>query len=245
MKSEQIFVSVIIPVYNGEAYLAEAVDSIHRQNYEPLEIIIIDDGSTDSTADIVAGLQGNIRSFYQPNSGPPAARNKGLRMARGNVIAFLDADDLWTENKLEIQLSCLTNDPRVKIVLGYTQLVTCAPPGSGANTLEKVAAPWPVMSVGSAIMRKSAFDRVGLFDETQLFADDVDWFLRAKELEIHMIIHQEVTQFYRRHRDNITNQRQLDLKYFMATLKKSLDRRRLGKEGPVTSLPEWFTKKKI
>lgn len=238
------FISVIIPVFNGEAYLAETVESIQRQNYEPLEIIIIDDGSTDNTATLVASLQGNIRYFYQRNSGPPAARNKGLHMARGDLIAFLDADDLWSEDKLKIQLSHLTRDPSVEIVLGYTQLVRHTPAGKGVTQLEKLSDPWPALSLGSTIMRKSVFDKVGLFDEGQLFADDCDWLLRAKELQIKMLIHQEVTQFYRRHDHNITNQRHLDRKYFMATLKKSLDRRRSEKEGSVKSLPEWFSKKR-
>lgn len=235
------FVSVIIPVYNGEAFLAEAVDSVHRQNYEPLEIIIVDDGSTDSTAEIAASLPGNIRYVYQPNSGPPAARNQGLRMARGNVVAFLDADDLWSENKLDIQLSCLSKEPLAEIVMGYTQLVACTPE---AGTLVQLSRPWPAMSLGSTIMRRSAFDKVGMFDATQLFDDDVDWLLRAKELQIPAIIHQDVTQLYRRHKDNITNQKQLDRKFFMAALKKSLDRRRLAKGGSVASLPQWFTKEK-
>ncbi len=95
MTNNDFFVSVIIPVYNGDAYLLDAVDSIQRQHYKPLEIIIIDDGSTDSTAEIAADLRGDVRYVYQPNSGPSAARNKGLRMARGEVIGFLDVDDLW------------------------------------------------------------------------------------------------------------------------------------------------------
>ena len=89
------FVSVIIPAYNGEAYLAEAVESTQRQNYHPLEIIIVDDGSTDGTAQIATSFKGEVRYMYQPNSGGPAAgRNRGLKMARGEVIAFLDQDAL-------------------------------------------------------------------------------------------------------------------------------------------------------
>ncbi len=242
MNQTEYYVSVIIPVFNGEAYLAEAVESIHCQKHKPLEIIIVDDGSTDNTADLVAGLQGNIRYFYQTNSGPPAARNKGLHMAGGDVIAFLDADDLWSPNKLEIQLSHLAKDPSVEIVLGYTQLVRYISGGDRAGKLERMSRAWPAPSMGSTIMRRSAFDRVGFFDENQLFGDDCDWLLRAKEYEIKMIVHQDVTQYYRRHQDNITNQRELDRRYFMTTLKKSLDRRRSGGKGPAKSLPEWFTK---
>lgn len=243
MSQGKYFISIIIPVFNCETYLAEAVQSIHLQNHEPLEIIIVDDGSTDGTAELVAGLQGNIRYFYQPNSGPPAARNTGLRMARGDVIAFLDADDIWCENKLEIQLSYFIKDPSLEIVLGYTQFVRNTSVKDGAKELQKLSDPWPAMSLGSSIVRRSVFDKVGFFDETQLFGDDCDWFLRAKELGIKMMIHQDATQFYRRHSSNITNQIEVDRKYFLLTLKKSLDRRRSGKEGPVKSLPEWFGKR--
>ncbi len=100
-------VSAIIPVYNGEAFLADAVKSILKQNYQPLEIIIVDDGSTDSTAQVGARFGDAVRYHYQSNAGPPAARNKGLQMARGNVITFLDVDDLWRNDKLQLQISHL------------------------------------------------------------------------------------------------------------------------------------------
>ncbi len=85
MPSDSFFVSVIMPVYNGEAFLAEAALSVQRQHYEPLELIIVDDGSTDGTAEVAANLAGHVRYVYQPNRGAPAARNRGLKMARGNV----------------------------------------------------------------------------------------------------------------------------------------------------------------
>ena len=105
MTAPNFFVSAIIPVYNGEAFLAEAAASIQRQRVDALEIIIVNDGSTDGTAEVIESLQGTIRSASQPNRGPAAARSRGVRMAQGNVIAFLDADDLWPEDKLEIQLA--------------------------------------------------------------------------------------------------------------------------------------------
>lgn len=244
MHIEGFFVSTIIPVYNGEAYLAEAVESVQRQNCEPLEIIIVDDGSMDGTAKITAALKGNVCYFYQFNSGPPVARNKGLRMALGNVIAFLDADDLWSENKLDIQLAHLARDSSLEIILGYTQLIRPSKSEHNKITYEKHLEPWPAMSLGSAIMRKSVFDKVGFFDEAQVYDDDVDWLLRAKELSINTLIHPEITQFYRRHKDNITNQRQLDQKYFIGALKKSIDRRRQKNGGIVLPMTKWETNQK-
>ena len=120
MRCEPILVSVIIPVYNGEAFLVEAVESIQRQVHRPLEILIVDDGSTDNTAKIAAGFDDDVRYTFKPNGGPASARNTGLKMARGSVIGFLDVDDLWTEKKLEWQLTRFVSTPTLEIILGHT-----------------------------------------------------------------------------------------------------------------------------
>lgn len=240
MKTDQFFVSVIIPVYNGEAFLAEAIESIQRQNYRSLEIIVVDDGSTDGTAEVATSFKDSIRYIHQLNSGPAAARNKGLRIAQGNVIGFLDADDLWPRNSLELRLVRLVGVPLVEIVLGYTQLLQQRGANDSKPRFEKYHRPWPALSLGSAIIRKSVFDTVGLFDQNQPFCDDVDWFLRAQELGVSMAILQEVTLYYRRHEKNITNQTSLDQKYFVTALKKSLDRRRQRKDKIAAPLRQWF-----
>ncbi len=98
-------VSAIIPVYNGERYLRQAIDSVLSQTYAPTEIIVVDDGSTDGTQEVLKGFAGNIRVFRQENKGPSAARNLGISKSSCEWIAFLDADDLWDPHKLEIQLS--------------------------------------------------------------------------------------------------------------------------------------------
>ena len=94
-------ISCIVPVFNGELYLAEALESILKQSYRPLEIIVADDGSTDGTEAIVARFGTQVRYLYQPNSGPATARNLGLGAVRGEFVGFLDADDLWHPEKLE------------------------------------------------------------------------------------------------------------------------------------------------
>ena len=93
-------ISCIVPVFNGERYLAEALDSILAQTWRPLEVIVVDDGSTDGTAHIAAGYGAEVSYIHQANAGPAAARNRGLDAARGEFIAFLDADDLWHKDKL-------------------------------------------------------------------------------------------------------------------------------------------------
>ena len=111
-------VSVIIPAYNCERFIGEAVESVRRQNYEPIEIFIIDDGSTDRTRSCIESLGEDIRYVYQSNRGPAAARNRGITMAGGEVIGFLDADDYWPANKLKVQLARMNRNPEIEVVLG-------------------------------------------------------------------------------------------------------------------------------
>lgn len=240
MTSSAFFVSAIVPVYNGEAFLAEAVASIRRQRVDALEIIIVDDGSTDGTAAVIEMLEGPIRPARQRNAGPAAARSRGVRMARGNIIAFLDADDLWPDDKLEIQLGHLARDPSVDVVLGLTQHVRHSVRDHGEPQYEKGADPWTTLMFGAAVIRRSAFDTVGLPDISLRFDDDVDWFLRAKELGISILTHPDVTVFYRRHTANLTNQRATDQHYFLMALKRSIDRRRRAGNGAVQPLGSWF-----
>lgn len=240
MTTADFFVSAIVPVYNGEAFLHEAVASVRRQRVDAIEIIIIDDGSTDGTGAVIETLGGSVRSAHQPNRGPAAARGRGVRMARGNVIAFLDADDLWPERKLEIQLGHLARHPSVDVVLGQTQHIRqTALDGSDAK-YQKGADPWTTLSFGASVIRRSAFDTVGLPDRSFRFDDDVDWFLRAKELGVSIYTHPDVGVFYRRHGTNLTNQRATDQHYFMMALRRSIDRRRRAGNGAVQPLDDWF-----
>ena len=230
-------VSIIIPVYNGEAYLADAVDSIHRQNYEPLEIIIVDDGSTDNTANIVEGMSGNICYVYQPNNGPAAARNRGLKIAKGDVMGFLDADDLWSGNKLKIQKGLLDQKPGVEIVLGLLQRMQLIHPPGGTPLFKEWSEPIMNMHLGSALIRKSVFDKVGYLDESLGYCEDWDWFMKTKEKNIPMLVHQDVVYYYRRHDQNITNDSKTNFNFALKMLRQSLNRRRQQGNGTASKLP--------
>ena len=104
---DQALVSVIIPVFNGEKYIRCAIDSVLEQDYKPIEIIVIDDGSSDATLEILRDLGNEISIYHQPNKGSAAARNLGIRMAKGSYIAFLDADDYWFPGKISAQMEAL------------------------------------------------------------------------------------------------------------------------------------------
>ena len=237
MKSYSFFVSAIIPVYNGEVFLKEAFESIRQQDYQPLEIIIVDDGSTDKTKKIAATFGKEVRYIYQPNSGLPATRNKGVKMARGDMVTFLDVDDLWSKDKLRLQVGLLKDSHSADMVLGYTQIMMLSGIIDGINVFKEWGTPVLAMSLGGGIFRRSVFDKIGFFDEKQRYCDDWDWFMRARELGIKMVVHKEVVQLYRRHNQNMTNQQSLGNNYFIRMLKKSLDRRRQENCGQAESLP--------
>ncbi len=236
MATESLSVSVIIPVLNGEAFLAEAVESIRAQGIKPLEIIIVDDGSTDGTAEVARSLGKGINYVYKKNGGVASARNKGLKMARGNIIAFLDADDLWSEKKLEQQLLRFTENPSLQIVMGFIQMMVRKKTLGSKIVFENFADPFMPFSLGSALYRKNVFSRVGVFDESMQMGEDVDWFMRAREQGVPMTIHKDTVMFNRVHGSNITMDKQTSNTYFMKVLKKSMDRRKVLGKGAVDSL---------
>ncbi|MFM6154955.1 MAG: glycosyltransferase, partial [Sphaerospermopsis kisseleviana] len=225
MENNQLFVSVIIPVYNGQKYLAEAIENVKQQNYQPLEIIVIDDGSTDATAEIAAKYQDTIRYLYQENSGPAAARNLGINMAKGEVITFLDVDDIWLEDKLKVQVDYFANNPSVEIVQGLIQQIErFEDPENHDSIFQTLSNPYQFINLGSAIYRKSVFDKIGLIDETLNYAEDYDWFLRAWENNISKVVLDLVMLFYRKHDNSMTKGKQLVELGFVRIYKKHLDR---------------------
>ncbi|MEL6930142.1 MAG: glycosyltransferase [Cyanobacteria bacterium J06600_6] len=236
MDRSHFFVSVIIPVYNGAEFLVQTVNHVLEQNYHPLEIVVVDDGSTDDTAKIAQQLETKIRYFYQDNQGPAAARNLGIEQAKGNIIAFLDVDDLWSDNKLELQLDYLASHPEVDIVQGMIVKQTLE--RQNGNII-KTSLPYNYINLGCAIYRKSAFERVGLFDATMRFGEDVDWINRAWEQRIRKSVIDETTYFYRLHETNMTKGKSLVELGFVRVFKKRLDRLRSG-QSETMPLPANF-----
>ena len=238
-KKTRLLVSVIIPAYNCERFIAEAVESIRQQNYEPIEIIIIDDGSTDGTLACLKSLGEDIRYVYQSNMGPAAARNRGIAMARGEVIAFLDADDYWPANKLKVQLARMNRDPEIEVVLGRIQ---CTGVLTEADRKIRFEGPDNTMisiCLGSGVFRRSVFNKVGVFDESLRHYEDHDWFLRAREKGVSMIILKDITLHNRRNEYSMSRRKNKNDPSMIHILKKSLDRRRQNK-GLVELLPNFF-----
>lgn len=225
-------VSVIIPVYNGEKFLAEAINNVIAQNYQPLEIIVVDDGSTDKTAQIATEFREVIHYIYQENQGPATARNTGIKLAQGEIIAFLDVDDLWSENKLQIQVNYLVNNPNIALVQGLIQQRKITGfTEENKPIFVKVHEPYNYINIGSAIYRKSVFEQIGLFDERMKYGEDVDWFFRAWENNIAKVVLEEVTLFYHQHNHNMTKDKKIVELGLLRVFKRHLDRNR--KEGKI------------
>lgn len=238
MEDRQLSVSIVIPVYNGEKFLDSVIYHVKNQNYHPIEIIVIDDGSTDKTAEVAAKFQDSIRYVYQENRGPAAARNHGIKIAKGEAIAFLDVDDLWSHDKLQLQACYLAANPSVEIVQGLIQQMKLSQiTTDGEAIFAADYNPYNYINLGSALYRKSVFERVGLFDETLKFGEDVDWFIRAWENRIEKVVLEQVTLFYRLHRSNMTLGKNLVELGFVKIYKKHLDRCRNRGNLPSSSMP--------
>ena len=180
-------ISVVIPVYNGERTIREAISSVLRQTFQDFELIVIDDGSQDSTVDILASIHDSrLRYFSYPNAGPSASRNRGFVQACGEYISFLDADDLWTPDKLEAQLIALREKPEAAVSYSWTDFIDEAgkPLGYGIHhTANGYIFPdllerFFIGSGSNALIRSAVFDQVGGFDESVVPAEDWDIFLR-------------------------------------------------------------------
>ena len=230
-------VSVVIPVYNGEKFLGEAIASLLRQTVRPHEIIIVDDGSTDRTPQVAAEFGQRIRYYRQERQGPPAARNTGLAKATGKWISMLDSDDVWPDNSLELQLAPVKADPSIQVIVGHALLWREPTAGSAALPFELPTDPRLILNLGSALILKSLFEQLGPLDTNLFYCDDWDWFMRARELGIHMHIHRGLVLYYRRHDGNLTNNRKLDNHFVVQMLKQSLDRRRAAGGGLAGTLP--------
>ncbi|MBI1272554.1 MAG: glycosyltransferase [Alphaproteobacteria bacterium] len=237
------YVSVIVPYYNASRHIGEALASIRAQAYEPLEIIVVDDASDEEHAACPDLIAPDVTLYWlNINGGPAAARNAGLDRAQGELIAFLDADDLWPEGKLAAQVAAMQADPSIDIATGkikYVWLDGARDPNYKLpedNTINHV-------NLGALIARREVFDRIGCFDATKRFSEDQDWWLRAREhgMKVHMA--DETTLIYRRHEGNMTRHCEVKAMGMLETLKQSLDRRR-AKAGAAGNLPAFKAPKK-
>lgn len=198
-------VSVIVAVFNGEAFIRDAIDSARKQTVAPLEIIVVDDGSTDRTVQLVQDEPG-VTLIQQRNAGASAARNVAVARASGDWIGFLDADDLWLPHKLERQLALAASRPELEIVAGnhlpFLEPGTACP--RWLNPQHLVEGAGCFMS-SILLVRREVFSRVGLFNESLRFAEDFEWVARTRDAGVLMGSVQEIILHKRVHGTNTTH----------------------------------------
>jgi len=221
-------VSVIIPVRDGARYIASAIESVLGQTEPPAELLVIDDGSRDGTAGIVSQFSGRgVGLTQQPPEGAAAARNRGVKLARHELLAFLDADDLWTSTKLEQQCAELRSDAALDMVFGYVRhfISSDVEPATRAK-LRCREESVPGRFAGAMLIRRESFERVGLFETEWAIGEFLAWYARAQLLDLREKILPAVLLERRLHAANQGILKRGEHGDYVRVMKKVLDRRR-------------------
>jgi glycosyltransferase involved in cell wall biosynthesis len=218
-------VSVVIPVYNGEPFLREALDSVLAQDYEPFEVVVVDDGSTDGSGAIARSYP-EVRYIRQENQGPAVARNAGIAAARGEFLAFFDADDVMLPNKLSVQVGYLLEHPEATATLA-NQATIGPPPETARDTAWSDA---PDVQPTSVVLRRSTILELGGFDPAVSPTDDFDLLIRLRERGHRIEVLPEVVMHRRYHGGNLVLGRGVDKALPARLIKAKLDRQRSAAE---------------
>jgi glycosyltransferase involved in cell wall biosynthesis len=220
-----MIVSVIIPVYNGQAFVGEALDSVFAQTFSSLEVIAVDDGSSDGSREVLEAFPG-VSLVCQDNQGVAAARNAGLQHCSGSFVSFLDQDDLWQAGKTASQVQYLLDHPVVDIVSCHTDFFL-----DGIDQKpdwlrqERFSQPGKNFTLGSCLLRRALFDSVGNFDTNYQMASDNDWFVRALDMGLEIAHTEEVYLKRRLHRGN-HSQDPRSVREMLAIHRQSIHRKR-------------------
>lgn len=228
-------VSVITAVYNGERFIGAALQSLFAQDYEPFEAIVVDDGSTDGTAEIVQSFA-NVCYVRQANSGQAAARNRGLALAAGEYIAFLDADDVLPQHKLRTQISYLLAHPEVGCVLGRQEILFDGVDPPEWMRRDLVYGDLEGIPLLGAAIRRDVLEALGGFDPAYRHAEDRDLFVRLREEGVTTAVIPEVVLYRRFHGSNLTGSNQ-GKHPLLKSLKAKIDRSREWEAGPKGNPP--------
>ena len=214
-KTNDVSVSVVIPTYNCAHLLPQAIESVVRQSHQVSEIIVVDDGSTDQTAECVQPFLSQIRYIRQENRGLAGARNRGIRESKGAVVAFLDADDLWLSDKIERQLPLFNSSPDVALTFTDAHVLSSSGRAMPTFMFGKGAREGHIFDVllrssfilpSTAMITRECFNDVGLFDEGLLCVEDLDLWLRiSHKYQVKMI--PEPLAVWRRQEGSLTTKK--------------------------------------
>jgi glycosyltransferase involved in cell wall biosynthesis len=217
-------VSVVVPVYNSEAFLRETLDSIFALEYEPFEVIVVDDGSTDASPSIAQSYPG-LRYIHQENRGPAAARNAGIEAAQGEFVAFVDSDDIVLPHKLSAQMGYLLDHPDVTAAIGRQEWIT-PPPNAVPDRVWGDLDGIPCISM---VIRKAALVELGGFNPALRGPEDTDLLMRLREGGYEFLVLPEIVMRRRYHGDNLVAGSR-DSPMPLEMLKAKLDRERARAE---------------
>jgi glycosyltransferase involved in cell wall biosynthesis len=217
----------MIGVYNGAPYLGEAIESVLSQDYEPIELIVVDDGSTDGSAEVARGFPG-IRVVSQENGGNGAARNRAVEEAAGELYAFLDADDRFVPGKLSLQKAALDADPGLDMVFGHVRefLSPELDEATRASLRPPAAGPMPWTAPNLMLIRHESFHRVGPFATDIRVGVTVDWFARAAEAGLRQLILPEIVLERRLHTQNNGLRERESRGQYLEVIRRAMERRR-------------------
>jgi glycosyltransferase involved in cell wall biosynthesis len=220
-------VTVIVAAYNGEKFLRETLESLFAQDFDSYDVVFVDDGSKDQTAEIARSFP--LRYLRQANQGLPAARNAGLAVAQGEFIAFLDDDDLLPPNKLSLQVGHLFDHPDTGCVLGRCEWIFegIEPPKLKRDPI--FGEPGGIQFV-TAMVRRHVLEELGGFDPTYLYAEDRDLFVRMREHGVKIEVLRDVVLYKRLHGSNMTLNPP-ETHPLLRSLKEKLDRERAARGG--------------
>jgi glycosyltransferase involved in cell wall biosynthesis len=221
------YVSVVMPTRDSERFVGAAIESVLDQSHRALELIVVDDSTTDQTAEIVRSFGEPVRVLHGEERGPAAARNLGVAEARSDLVAFNDADDLWHRKKLARQVAHLREHPHLagcvtQVELFWEEEVAWEREAVRGSGREGVLPGWASIAL---LARRDAFDRAGPLDEGRRFSDSVEWFVRAREAGLEFDLLDEVLVYHRRRPGSLSRSEE-NAEEFLGLLRERIQRRR-------------------
>ncbi|MDD5216878.1 MAG: glycosyltransferase family A protein [Candidatus Omnitrophica bacterium] len=229
-------VSVIVPVFNGERYLADALRSVFAQSYKKYEVIVVDDGSTDQSVAVAKTFR-KARFFRQEHQGAAKARNLAIAKSKGQILAFLDQDDLWLPEKLKIQVNYLMDHPEIGYVFARQKIFFEKNAKLPQKVKKLVALEKMYQSAhaaylpGTLVLWRAVMDKVGYFDETLTNTSDTDWLFRAKDMGIKSGVVPRVLLRKRFHSDNSCYNVHITRNEILRVIRQSIHRQKLHDPG--------------
>jgi glycosyltransferase involved in cell wall biosynthesis len=226
-------VTCVVPALNAAPWIEETLRSILGQTQPPVEVIVVDGGSDDGTPALATAVDARVRVGHDPGQSPPASRNRGIREAGTDFVAFLDADDLWHPEKLERQLARFAERPELDALATHVQNFWDDGHETEADHYRdhRRMQPIPGYAMNTVLARRSAFlEKVGLLNPDRRFSDGAEWFIRAREAGAVYELMDDVLAYHRLHGTNMSRRdSEAGEEEFLTLVKSVLDRRR-GRE---------------